>query len=232
MPCEESGEARPSSRSCPPLPGRLRAVGAQSVPGHGLRAGFPSIQCARSGGGASDAAEGTGRKPGALRLPAPSHPTAKGGLAVNTNVSTVYTAKRACRSALAAEAAAGVPLPVGAIRGRREERCLGHGLHVGQALRRETVPHPDHRGLPYERGSRDRCENKLPSLPGHRRARPDCSGPGQAAEHSRRQWPGVRRTRSISGPTSTRSSSTSHGPENPVTMLTSKRSTAASGRNA
>ena len=31
-----SGEARPSPRSCPPLPGCLRAFGAQSVPGYGF----------------------------------------------------------------------------------------------------------------------------------------------------------------------------------------------------
>ena len=42
--CAESGEARPSPRGRPALPGGLRRLGAQSLPGERLRAGLPSLQ--------------------------------------------------------------------------------------------------------------------------------------------------------------------------------------------
>lgn len=57
-------------------------------------------------------------------------------------------------------APARAPLSVGTLRGQCHERCLGHGLYVSQALRRAAVPDPDHHGLPYERSSRDRCEDE------------------------------------------------------------------------
>jgi hypothetical protein len=124
--------------------------------------------------------KGLAESAGALWLQAAACPAPAGGLADQPQADLpALQRRRAVDPDPEPQAPACKPLPIRPGGRRRDERRLGDGLPVGQALRRSAVPDPDNRGLPHERGSRDRREDELPSLP--RSSRSSTGSPGKGA---------------------------------------------------
>ena len=176
--------ALPSSgqpaRSCLALSGCIGGVGTPGLQGSRLWTGFAPISIqARSRGRAADGLKGTGGEPRAVRVSPSLYPAAARRLAGAPHALVAAILRRVTADAHP-ETVAAARAPIVQLRGRQNERCLGGGRPIGPSIRRETVPHSDDRGLLYERSSRDRCEDQLPSPLGHRRTGSAGADQGQA----------------------------------------------------